>query len=62
MNTMIFMISVALILSAIFVVCYLWALSAGQFDDLETPAHRILKDEFQSKVLMKRQEGKTYGK
>lgn len=48
MNTLIFMISIALILSITFVVCYLWALSSGQFDDLSTPAMRILKDEFLS--------------
>lgn len=46
MSTIIFMVSIALILSFSFVVCYLWALSDGQFDDLETPAHRMLKNDF----------------
>ncbi|MEK6627311.1 MAG: cbb3-type cytochrome oxidase assembly protein CcoS [Bdellovibrionota bacterium] len=50
MTTIIFMVAVALILSVSFVFCYLWALSAGQFNDLETPAHRILKDDFILKV------------
>ena len=40
------MVSIALILSFSFVICYLWALSDGQFDDLETPAHRMLKNDF----------------
>ena len=50
MMTIIFMVSVALLLSVTFVGCYLWALANGQMDDLETPAHRILKDD----SLMKR--------
>lgn len=49
MNTILFMVSIALILSTLFVVCYLWALSQGQFDDLETPALRMLKEEKQKK-------------
>ena len=46
-TTMLGMISIALILSFSFVMSYLWASSHGQFDDLETPAHRILKDDTQ---------------
>lgn len=45
MSTIVFMVSIALILSFSFVICYLWALSDGQFDDLETPAHRMLKND-----------------
>lgn len=47
MMTILFMVSVALILSVGFVVCYLWAISNGQFDDLTTPALRMLKDDIQ---------------
>ena len=32
-------------LALIFVGWYVWALSAGQFEDLETPARRMLFDE-----------------
>jgi len=46
MMTILFMVSVALILSASFVACYLWSVSNGQFDDLSTPALRILKEDF----------------
>lgn len=49
MSTILFMVAIALILSVVFVFCYLWALSSGQFNDLETPAHRILKDDFRIK-------------
>lgn len=45
MTTILFMVSVALLLSTLFVLCYLWALSKGQFDDMETPALRILKED-----------------
>jgi cbb3-type cytochrome oxidase maturation protein len=50
MMLILFMVSVALVLSLVFVVCYLWAVNAGQFNDLETPALRILKDD----VLIKK--------
>ncbi|MDG0816017.1 cbb3-type cytochrome oxidase assembly protein CcoS [Bdellovibrio svalbardensis] len=45
MNILILMIPMALILGIGFVSAFLWATSKGQFDDLETPAHRMLKDE-----------------
>lgn len=45
MSTILFMVSLALVLSVGFVICYLWALSKGQFDDLETPALRMLKED-----------------
>jgi cbb3-type cytochrome oxidase maturation protein len=45
MNIMILMIPMALLLGIGFVVSFFWATSEGQFDDLETPAHRILKDD-----------------
>jgi cbb3-type cytochrome oxidase maturation protein len=38
------MIPMALLLGFGFVGAFLWAASQGQFDDLETPSHRILKD------------------
>lgn len=44
-STILFMVSLALLLSVGFVGSYLWALSRGQFDDLETPAHRMLKED-----------------
>lgn len=45
MMTILFMVSVALILSIGFVAGYLWSISNGQFDDLTTPALRMLKDD-----------------
>jgi cbb3-type cytochrome oxidase maturation protein len=46
MMTIIFMVSVALFLSVCFVMGYFWSVSNGQFDDLATPALRMLKDDF----------------
>jgi cbb3-type cytochrome oxidase maturation protein len=51
MNLILFMVSIAGALSFIFVVAYLWSVSAGQMDDLETPAHRILKNDSKIKIL-----------
>lgn len=49
MNILVLMIPMALILGLGFVFAFLWATSKGQFDDLETPAHRILKDDNERK-------------
>lgn len=49
MNVLILMIPMALILGFGFVMAFIWATGKGQFDDLETPAHRILNDEQERK-------------
>lgn len=51
MNLILFMVSVAALLSLLFVVAYMWSVSTGQMDDLETPAHRILKNDSKIKIL-----------
>lgn len=53
MTTIIFMVSVALILSVTFVASYLWNLASGQYDDLVTPAMRILSED----VELRKMEG-----
>ncbi|WP_413557382.1 cbb3-type cytochrome oxidase assembly protein CcoS [Bdellovibrio sp. HCB209] len=45
MNIIMLMIPMALLLGAGFLYSFFWANSKGQFDDLETPAHRMLLDE-----------------
>ena len=45
MNLILFMVSVAGMLSLIFVGAYIWAVSSEQLDDLETPALKILKND-----------------
>ena len=46
MNVLVLMIPMALLLGIGFVVAFLWATNKGQFDDLDTPSHRILNEDF----------------
>ncbi len=39
----------ALVLAGIALAGFSWAAKRGQFDDLETPARRMLHDDFESK-------------
>ena len=39
------LVPVALVLVAVIVVIFFWAVRSGQFDDLEGPAHRIIMDD-----------------
>lgn len=45
MNVLVLMIPMALALGVGFVVAFVLSLKAGQYDDLETPARRILKED-----------------
>jgi len=45
MNIIYWLIPLALLLVLVFVLLYLWAVKRGQFDDLDTPAHRMLLDD-----------------
>jgi cbb3-type cytochrome oxidase maturation protein len=45
------MIPMALLLGGGFVAAFIWATNNGQFDDLDTPAYRILKNENERKNL-----------
>ena len=40
----------ALILALGAIAAFLWAVNKGQYDDLETPAHRMLLDENEEKI------------
>lgn len=40
-----FLIPIALLLAALFVGSFIWMTLSGQYDDLETPGHRILLDD-----------------
>ncbi len=39
------MVPIALLLGLGFLCCFIWGVKKGQYDDLETPAHRILMDD-----------------
>lgn len=45
MNILIVLVPLSLLLLGIAVVAFFWATGDGQFDDLDTPAHRILWDD-----------------
>jgi len=44
-NVLVLMIPMALLLGFGFVLAFIWATNKGQFDDLETPAHRMLNED-----------------
>jgi cbb3-type cytochrome oxidase maturation protein len=45
MNILIITIPISLLLAAFFVAAYIYAVRRNQFDDLVTPAHRMLLDD-----------------
>lgn len=45
MNIIYLLLPLALLLVLVFVLFYLWAVKHDQFEDLETPARRILLDD-----------------
>ncbi len=45
MTIVYFLVPAALLLGGAFVGAFVWNVKRGQFDDLETPAHRILMDD-----------------
>lgn len=45
MNSLVFLIPVAVGLAAVFLWLFLHAVKGGQFDDLDDPPRRILKDD-----------------
>jgi cbb3-type cytochrome oxidase maturation protein len=45
MNGLVFLIPAALILGAVGLIAFLWALRSGQFDDLDGAAVRVLQDD-----------------
>jgi cbb3-type cytochrome oxidase maturation protein len=49
MNILYLLLPLALVVVIIFVGFYLWAAKHGQFDDLDSPAHRILLDDSKPK-------------
>ncbi len=45
MSIIYFLIPIALMLGGLFVAAFIWLVRDGQFEDLETPAHRVLIEE-----------------
>ena len=45
MTVLFVVLPLAVIFAGVAVIAFIWAAKGGQFDDLTTPAHRILHDE-----------------
>lgn len=45
MSVLLILIFASLIIAGVFLVCFIWAVNAGQFEDTCTPSMRILTDE-----------------
>ena len=45
MESIYLLIPLALVLLALIVAIFLWAIKSGQFDDMDGPAYQILKDD-----------------
>lgn len=45
MNVVYLLVPLSIFLAFIGLLAFLWALKGGQFDDTDTPAHRILTDD-----------------
>ncbi|KEI72542.1 cbb3-type cytochrome oxidase assembly protein CcoS [Endozoicomonas elysicola] len=59
MESLIILIPLALILIAVAIKVFFWAVDDGQFDDLEGPAHSILFDEPQRPKIPKKASNKV---
>ncbi|MGE0279147.1 MAG: cbb3-type cytochrome oxidase assembly protein CcoS [Rhizobiaceae bacterium] len=51
MNSLVFLVPLALALGAIAVGAFFWSMSSGQYDDLDGAAERMLFDENDKPVL-----------
>ena len=58
MDILYLLLPVSLVLVTIIVALVIWAVNSGQFSDLESPAHRILLDDDDTKTEPN-QSGKT---
>ena len=64
MDVLYLLIPISLIIVAIAVWVFMWAIRSGQYEDLEGPAHRILMDDDDPLVPRKpesKDEGKSNG-
>ena len=56
MDILYLLIPLGLMLLAVAIWGFMWAVKSGQFDDLEGPAHRILMDDDDPKIPRKRDQ------
>lgn len=52
MDILFLMVPAAILIALVFVLAFIWATKKGQYDDLETPAHKMLiEDDLVSKKI-----------
>lgn len=51
MDILYFLVPAALVMGGLFLAGFVWAVKTGQYEDLETPAFRILFDEKNNEKL-----------
>lgn len=49
MNIIFFTLIISLLLAGTFLAVFIWATRSGQYDDLTTPGHRILIDDYEQR-------------
>lgn len=59
MESLFFLVPIALIFVAIAIKVLFWAIKSGQYDNLDTEAHRILFDEEEPEIPNSEEEEKT---
>ena len=50
MEILYILIPIAMLIIAVVVIFFFWAVRSGQFDDLEGPAHEIIMDDDRPKI------------
>ena len=48
MNIIFLTLGVSITIAVIFLIAFIWATRKGQYDDLETPGHRMLLDDIET--------------
>lgn len=51
MDVLFLLIPIALVILAIAIGAFMWAVRSGQYEDMEGPAHRILMDDDEAETL-----------
>jgi len=59
MNILFFTLAISIAMALIFLIAFIWATKRGQYDDLITPSHRILIDDFEIKKNRNEKEDKV---
>lgn len=58
MEILYLLVPLAMLIVALMVVIFFWAVRSGQFDDLEGPAHRIIMDDDRPDIGKKKKQKK----